>query len=842
MNNIPYLYINAIALCCYILIFCAFAASAKTAEIRYFIMLLTVLILWTGGSLLMRLRAPGAVRFWFNVSLMALYCVPVLLYFFWDRLTGSKHPKMKTGLTLLTVLHLVLAPAGIFISPPDVLFLPDGSMVFMYNVNWLIIFPVLLGLYMLYFILVLIKESISQKGIRAPGLRLLVISCCILLAGNLLQLIPGNIFPWDTLAGIVFAFLFTAALYEKRMFRLELLASRSVLIVVSVLLCFVLAVISISSVNSFIQEIFFVSYSVSLAVSAMFYACIFAVIYSLLKRYLDAVFIRDEKQAEAVTQFSHYISQILDTKDIISDLMRVISEELSVSGVCVCTRTEDGWFERKFSTDGSEDVIKISSSSPLLSCFNEERSYFILDEIRGTELYRSLPDSEKDILLRMDTACIAALKNSEETDALILIPSKKRGRKFSMTELGFIDTAAAIASIALKNAVLYERVLHEARTDSLTGVYNYKYFAEKIEEEFSQNKDRPVSLMYLDVDDFRLYNQLYGNAEGNIILVSLASIISEEANGTGSVYRHSGKVFAVILPDCDSSRAYPAAKRIQHRAALLNSRQTQKKMMTITLSIGISESPGTAKTAKELAENADLALYNARMSGKGKVSVFRPHLPKSSRIAEHVAEMIERYDSSGESSYETYSKTILALTAAIDAKDHYTYSHCQNVANYSSILASAIGLSDDQVRIVYEAALLHDIGKISISESILSKKGMLTEEEILAVREHVNSSIDIIRHLPSMDYLIPAAVSHHERWDGAGYPRGLSGEEIPVLARCLAIADAFDAMTSDRPYRRRQPAEFAVKQIRENAGTQFDPELADVFVKLVETGEILIDS
>ena len=842
MNNVPYLYINAIALCCYILIFCAFAVSEKIAEIRYFLMLLTVLILWTGGSLLMRLRAPDAVRFWFTVSLMALYCVPVLLFFFWDRQTGSKHSKMKAGLTFMTVLHLVLAPAGIFIRPPDAVFLPDGSMVFLYNVNWLIIFPVLLGLYIIYIIFALIKESISQSGIHAPGLMLLVISCIIMLAGNLLQLIPGNIFPWDTLAGIVFAFLFTAALYKKRMFRLELLASRSVLTVVSVLLCFVMAVFSISSFNSFIQEMFFVSYSVSLAVSAMFYACIFAVIHSILKRFLDAVFIRDEKQAETVAQFSHCVSQILDTKDIISELTRVISEELSVSNVCVCTMTEDGGYEQKISINGSEEVIKISPSSLLLSCFHEERSYFILDEIRRTELYSSISESEKETFMKLGTVCIAALKNSEKTDALVLIPAKKRGRIFSMTELGFIDTAVSIASIALKNAVLYERVLHEARADSLTGVYNYKYFTEKIEEDFSLNKDKSVSLMYIDVDDFRLYNQLYGNAEGNTILMSLASIISEEVNGSGTVYRYSGKVFAVILPDCDSSRAYPAAKRIQHRAAMLNSYQTQKKMMTITLSIGISESPGTAKTAKELAENADLALYNARMSGKGKVSVFRSHLPKSSRIAERVTEMIERYDSSGESSYETYSRTILALTAAIDAKDHYTYSHSQNVANYSSILASAVGLSDDQVRIVYEAALLHDIGKISISESILSKKGVLTEEEILAVQEHVNSSIDIIRHLPSMDYLIPAAVSHHERWDGAGYPRGLSGEEIPVLARCLAIADAFDAMTSDRPYRKRQPVEFAVKQIRENAGTQFDPQLAEVFVNLVETGEILADS
>ena len=247
----------------------------------------------------------------------------------------------------------------------------------------------------------------------------------------------------------------------------------------------------------------------------------------------------------------------------------------------------------------------------------------------------------------------------------------------------------------------------------------------------------------------------------------------------------------------------------------------------------------SASTARELVENADLAVYNAKTTGKSKILLFKGTTPSKQSISDRAMDIVERIKGRSDSTYRTLSPTIFALTAAIDAKDHYTYNHSLNVARYSSILATAAGLSEEQVGIIYEAALLHDIGKISIPETILSKTSSLTIDEFALMRNHVNNSIDIIRHLPSMDYLIPAVVGHHERWDGKGYPRGISGEEIPITARCLAIADSFDAMTTSRPYRGAMSTDYAAHQIEENAGTQFDPLLAHVFVNLIRQGEIL---
>jgi len=225
-----------------------------------------------------------------------------------------------------------------------------------------------------------------------------------------------------------------------------------------------------------------------------------------------------------------------------------------------------------------------------------------------------------------------------------------------------------------------------------------------------------------------------------------------------------------------------------------------------------------------------MAVYNAKRSGKNKILVYS--MDKSDIPTEDGSSKIKA------GKYSEYASTIYALTAAIDAKDHYTFSHSQKVAEYSTALAKAIGLNEDHIQIIYEAALLHDIGKISVPEHILSKPGRLTPEEYKIMQTHVENSISIIRHLPSLDYVIPAAVAHHERWDGKGYPRGIKGEDIPIAARCLAIADAFDAMTAERPYKKALPVEFAINEIENQAGLQFDPHLTDIYIDLVKKGII----
>ncbi len=185
--------------------------------------------------------------------------------------------------------------------------------------------------------------------------------------------------------------------------------------------------------------------------------------------------------------------------------------------------------------------------------------------------------------------------------------------------------------------------------------------------------------------------------------------------------------------------------------------------------------------------------------------------------------------------------TIYALTAAIDAKDHYTFGHSQRVAKYASAIATKAGAPKEEVETIRQAGLLHDIGKIGIPESILTKYSKLEDHEYETMKMHVDMSITIIKYLPSFTHVIPAVLGHHERWDGKGYPRRVKGENNPFSARCIAIADAFDAITSNRHYKTNLSVDYALGEIERHAGTQFDPYLARIFVDMVRNGELIIE-
>jgi putative nucleotidyltransferase with HDIG domain len=258
-----------------------------------------------------------------------------------------------------------------------------------------------------------------------------------------------------------------------------------------------------------------------------------------------------------------------------------------------------------------------------------------------------------------------------------------------------------------------------------------------------------------------------------------------------------------------------------------NDKDSLKKFLTF--SAGVSSYPSAASNVEELLTYANMAVYTAKTGGKNRIVLYDP---AASRHDPEQAGTDKRQIA------ENCAATIYALTAAIDAKDHYTFNHSIHVSEYAAALAAAIPLDEEHVEIIRQAGLLHDIGKIGIPEAILSKTSRLTPEEYTAVKQHVEGSIAMIRYLPSLDYVIPSAIGHHERWDGKGYPRGIAGEAIPIGARCLCIADSFDAMISRRSYKDAMSVDAALGEIRRNLGTQFDPELGQLFIRLVEEGKI----
>ena len=413
---------------------------------------------------------------------------------------------------------------------------------------------------------------------------------------------------------------------------------------------------------------------------------------------------------------------------------------------------------------------------------------------------------------------------------IIVLPEKKDQIPYYDGDLQLMQSIALICASAVREATVYERAITEARRDKLTGLINRKFFLELLDQEFEVYKDTALSLCLLNLDDFKLYNQLYGTQEGDLALSRIAGLLRSSISDTCHAARIGGKEFALLLPGYDIYSAKLLTENLVSEIMDINNRSGGQVTTTITVSAGICAAPYMASSAKELFQNAETAVYTVKRSGKNAVKIY----------SSEIFHQEEQHNNAYRSGYGENASTIYALTAAIDTRDHYTFEHSQNVAYYAVELAKAAGMGPDLLEIVKEAALLHDIGKIGIREDILNKPGKLTPEEYETMKGHVENAVNIIRYLPSLDYVIPAVLSHHEFYDGSGYPRHLVGDEIPILGRVLCIADSFDAMTSTRSYKPSLRIEQALASLHKEAGRQFDPKLAAIFAELVENGKIEI--
>jgi len=392
---------------------------------------------------------------------------------------------------------------------------------------------------------------------------------------------------------------------------------------------------------------------------------------------------------------------------------------------------------------------------------------------------------------------------------------------FSTAIAAYVITAVARnLVIALENSSLRRR----STTDPLTGLFNHRHFHERLDAELARTErdTAPLSVAIMDVDDFDRVNNIYGHAVGDRRLRSIADRLFAGARGSDIVCRLGGDEFAVVMPDTDPVEAYKACLRLQDEL-----RQPDGVCpLPTAVSIGVASAPGDAGSREELVQKADGALYWAKFHGREQVVIFDAALVQALGPEQRIAMLQE----------EAYLNMVQMLASAVDARDPYTQRHSSNVAALSVALAEELGLSEAHAAELQTAALLHDVGKIGIPDAILRKAAMLTDEERAQVAEHPQLAARILSAIPRRE-ILPWIESHHERWDGAGYPRGLAGEAIPLEARIIALCDAYDAITTDRPYRNGRSRAEARRELLSHAGSQFDPELTVRFVSLVERRE-----
>jgi len=405
-----------------------------------------------------------------------------------------------------------------------------------------------------------------------------------------------------------------------------------------------------------------------------------------------------------------------------------------------------------------------------------------------------------------------------------LILGSRKPNAYNPRQIRLLEKVASQIAAPIENAKLYARLEQKSRIDEVTGLFNRRHFEERLKEEVSRHSryGDVFSIFMLDLDNFKTYNDTYGHPAGDILLGQVGKIIKNCIRSVDQAFRYGGDEFVVILPQTARDDAYLVAERVREQIA----KEMARKALTVTCSVGLASYPIDGAVADELVDVADVALYRAKRMGGNRIYL-------SSKVSSGSVD--EKGQHTARDEHSSLS-AIHSLVSTVEARDPYSYGHSRKVNTYAVALAEAIGLSPEEVSRISTAALLHDIGKIGISDEVLNKKGKLDEENWEAVKTHPRLGANIVSSIPNLAPCVSSILYHHERWDGSGYPEGLKGEEIPLEARILAIADSFEAMTSARLYRPPLPLDEVIKELRQGAGTQFDPDLVEVFVSLIQAG------
>ena len=378
--------------------------------------------------------------------------------------------------------------------------------------------------------------------------------------------------------------------------------------------------------------------------------------------------------------------------------------------------------------------------------------------------------------------------------------------------------------------------------DAHTGLYNHIYFEDAIEAEFHRAKrfGHPLSVIMIDLDYFKSINEVYGHRFGDLVLKQFARQLKRLVRPYDIVIRFGGEEFVIITSGLDRVTALTLAKRLQDAINLYNFGD-KNNSAELKLSVAIVSYPedNNIKKGMDFIELADQILNKAKEHGGdcvySSIDIGKKKTPVSEEGKERndIKFLTEKIDKLTKKANQSLIESVFAFAKTIKLKDRHTGEHVERAVQYATEIAENLGLTKEEIERIRQAAILHDLGKIGIREKVLLKKGKLTKKEFAEIKKHPQIGVDIIRPIQFLHNIIPLILFHHERWDGKGYPKGLKGEEIPLGARIVAISDVYQALISDRPYRKAFSKKEAIGIIKEGSGTQFDSKIVSAFLKIL---------
>jgi diguanylate cyclase (GGDEF)-like protein/putative nucleotidyltransferase with HDIG domain len=385
----------------------------------------------------------------------------------------------------------------------------------------------------------------------------------------------------------------------------------------------------------------------------------------------------------------------------------------------------------------------------------------------------------------------------------------------------FCMTAYTVGYYAEKDRKQIRALSDAVNRDSLTYLYNHRYFYDVMRKAI-QNPPfgKKQYVMIIDIDYFKVYNDNLGHQKGDIALCRIAEI-SRSMFGDEFVFRYGGEEFAVYMLADDDNEAFVNANELR---TIVENFEFEGQYMqpghNLTVSIGVAGRRDGGDTIADWIERADNALYKAKSFHRNRVQMY--------------SSVFDRFDHLDQVSDDEQMISIKTLLSVINTRDRYTYNHTDRVVHFCEAYSKYAKLSEEQSRLLLHSAYLHDIGKINVPQEILISEKKLTDEEWALMKRHPLDGAEIVRKIHNMETVADIVEQHHEKYNGTGYPYGKKEDQLHVLARVLTLADSFDAMTAKRPYQKSKTFEEAFAEIRRCKGTQFDPELAEQFIKAIE--------
>ncbi|MFC1962238.1 diguanylate cyclase [Chloroflexota bacterium] len=654
-----------------------------------------------------------------------------------------------------------------------------------------------------------------------------------------LFLILFNIFPQaaytvDHIGHLVNAAVVTYAVTMHRLINLKVVLRKGVVYATITLLmglAFALLFQSLQGMNVFLSTpVRVVAFTIGLGIMAS----LFGPLHKSIEKIAERVFYGGTYDyRKLVTSFATRMANVIDIQELAEAMLVPITKSVATNQASLLFASDDHFvssYAERYEQDKPVIPISIRTDGPVIAYLTRENDFLSSDMIASKTEFKGMWEEDRNSLAAAQVNLLIPIKSKQKLNAVLAVSCKHSGKFFSNDDVDMLMTLGHEAAVVIENARLYESAKQRANIDELTDLFNHRYFHERLEEEIARCSrfGYIFSLIMIDMDSFKNYNDIHGHLAGDSILQQFSRIIKRSIRNIDVIFRYGGDEFAIILPETPLEGASKVAERIRRSIEA----QTDVLGIMQTCSVGIASWPTDGVMREEIILSADTALYYAKSNGRNRISLAY-EVPVTN---------VSRQDDAREpQNKNTILNTIYALAATVDAKDHHTYGHSKKVSKYATEIAEALGYTREQTERVRTAALLHDIGKIGISDNILTKRGPLTDEEYELIQAHPALGVSILKHVDGLRACLAAVQYHHEHYDGSGYPAGLKGQNIPIDARILSVADAYDAMTSKRPYRdsQRTPAE-AMRELKRCSGTQFDQTIVETFVRIIESGDKVV--